>query len=264
MPIFSVGYASAQDEEIVEEEIELSDEEIAEILTRVDRFYIDQDMASLTVDVDIYRDPSNRLNERNIREGNPSRIAGLSTIISHFRYEYPEFYQLKVMGEVLAGSEVPPEQTFFSQLLPMPGAPIFTEDIRERFRISYEGVEEVDNREAYKFRYFARDRDLEFFNYIVYYIDIEREVILRVDSAFDNGWYIGTGAGNYYYDDWMGKYLPVYGHGSVLFYPNRRFNVWGRWYMFDWLTEEEWETRRAEEEALEEGEPDSGESSETQ
>jgi hypothetical protein len=225
-------------------QVSLTEEEMTTLLTNVDRFYIDQDMARVMVDVDVYRDPSNRLNNQNIRQGDPSEIAGLSTIVSHYVYEFPGFYELKIMGQVLAGSEVPPDQIFFSQMLPMPGAPIFTDDLRERFRITFEGMDEVDGRDVYKIRYSANDRDAEFFNYIVYFIDIEREVILRVDSSFDNGWYAGTGAGNFYYDDWMGKYLPIYGHGSVLFYPNRRYNVWGRWYRFNWLTEEELEAFR--------------------
>jgi len=58
-------------------------------------------------------------------------------------------------------------------MLPMPGAPIYTEDLRERFRIRYEGTDEVDGVPVYKIRYTAEDRDAEFFNYIVYYIDIE-------------------------------------------------------------------------------------------
>ncbi len=223
---------------VSEEEVELTDEEVAELLTRVDRFFADQDMYNLTVDVDIYRDPSRRLDEQNIRSGDPSRIAGLSTIVGHFRYEYPEFYELKIMGQVLAGSEVPEDQTFFSQLLPMPGAPIFTEDLRERFCIRFDGMGEVEGREAYMIRYSALDRDNEFFDYIVYYIDTEYEVILRVESAFDNVWYAGVGRGNYYYDEWLGKYLPVYGHGTVLFYPNRSHNVWGRWYRWDWQSAE--------------------------
>jgi len=235
------NHAVAQDEmaENPDDELVLSEEELVELLTNVDRFYIDQDMARVMVEVDVYRDPSNRLNDRNIREGDPGKIAGLSTIVGHFVYEYPEFYELKTMGMTLAGSEVPPDQTFYSQLLPMPGAPIFTEDIRERFRIVFEGVDEVDSRSVYRIRYTAIDREKEFFNSIVYFIDIEREVILRVDSSFDNGWYVGTGAGNFYYDKWMGKYLPIYAHGNVLFYPNRRYNVWGRWYRFNWMTEEE-------------------------
>ncbi len=233
-----------------EEEIELTDEKLDELLTRVDRFYYDQGMARLTVDVDIYRDPSNQLNENNIREGDPSRIAGLSTIISHYAYRHPGFYELKIMGQVLAGSEVPPDQTFFSQLLPMPGAPIYTENLRERFRIRFERVVEIDNRPVYKIRYTARDRDAEFFNYIVYYIDIEHEVLLKVDSSFDNEWYAGTGAGDFYYDSWRGKYLPVYGHGRVLMYPNRRYNVWGRWYRWNWQSPEELEASSEAEESL--------------
>lgn len=227
-----------------EEEIELSDEEVAELLTRVDRFFIDQDMADLSVDVDIYRDPSRRLNDENIRTGNPSHIAGLSTIVSHFAYRAPEFYELKIMGYVLAGSEVPEDQTFFSQLLPMPGAPIFTEDIRERFFIRFDGTDEVEGRQAYRIRYSALDRENEFFDYLVYFIDMEQPVILRVESAFDNVFYQGTGRGNYYYDEWLGKYLPIYGHGTVLFYPNRNFNVWGRWYQWNWRTPEELEAEQ--------------------
>ncbi len=231
---------SADDEvEAVEEEFDLTDEELDAILTNVDRFFIDQDIASLRVDVDIYRDPSNRLNERNIRSDNPSSIAGLSTIISHYTYEYPEFFELKIMGQVLAGSEVPSDRTFFSQLLPMPGAPIYTDDIRERFRITFESLAELEGTEVYKIRYSALDRDTEFFDYILYFIDVELEVILRVESYFDNGWYVGSGAGEYFYDDFRGKFLPVYGHGSVFFMPNRSYNVWGRWYMWDWQSPEE-------------------------
>ncbi len=221
------------------EEVELSDEELAALMTRVDRFFIDQDMADLTVDVDIYRDPSNRLDERNIREGNPSRIAGLSTIVSHYAYEYPDYYLLTIMGEVLAGSEAPEERTFFSQLLPMPGAPIYTQDIRDRFDISFQGMDEVEGVPVYKIRFGAKDRDTEFFDYIIYYIGVDPEVVLRVESAFDNLWYVGSGRGNFYYDNWLGKYLPIYGHGTVTFYPNRRFNVWGRWYRWSWQTAEE-------------------------
>jgi len=225
--------------EQVEEEIELTDEELWALLERVDRFFLDQDMANITVDVDIYRDPSRQLDERNIRSGDPSSIAGLSTVISHFTSRYPDFYELKVMGYVLAGSEMPEDRTFFSMMLPMPGAPIFTDEIRQRFYIRFDGVGEVEGRPAYRVRYSALDRETEFFDYIVYFIDIEREVILRVESAFDNVWYIGTGRGNYYYDEWLGKYLPIYGHGTVLFNPNRSFNVWGRWYRWDWETKEE-------------------------
>jgi hypothetical protein len=222
-----------------EERFELTDEELDAILTNVDRFFIDQDMADLTVDVDIYRDPSNRLDERSIRSDDPGRIAGLSTIVSHYTYTFPDFYELKIMGQVLAGSEVPENATFFSQLLPMPGAPIYTEDLRERFRIRFEAMDEVDGREAYRIRYSAVDRDVEFFDWLVYYIDVEREVILRVDSYFDNGWYIGTGQGDFYYDEWLGKYLPIYGHGTVFFQPNRSYNIWGRWYRWDWQEPEE-------------------------
>lgn len=235
------------DEEEYAEEIELTEEEVVELLTRVDRFFIDQDMANLTVDVDIYRDPSRRLNEDNIRSGNPSRIAGLSTIVSHFTYRAPQFYELKIMGHVLAGSEVPEDQTFFSQLLPMPGAPIFTEDLQERFFIRYDGTDEVEDRPVYRIRYSALEPEDEFFDYLVYFIDREREVILRVESAFDNVFYQGTGRGNYYYDEWLGKYLPIYGHGTVIFYPNRNFNVWGRWYSWDWQTPEELEAIEATE-----------------
>jgi hypothetical protein len=196
-------------------------------------------MGWVNVDVDIYRDPSNRLNSENIREGNPSMIAGLSTIVSHYAYSYPDFYELKIMGEVLAGSEIPPDRTFFSSALPMPGAPIYTEDLRSRFRITCDGTGEVEGQPVYLIRYSAIDRETEFFDYIVYFIDIERSVILRVESSFDNLWYKGIGGGNYYYDNWMGKYLPIYGHGEVLFYPNRRINVWGKWYRWDWGEDEE-------------------------
>lgn len=218
---------------------ELTDEQVASLLTRVDRFFIDQDMVNLTVEVDIYRDPSGRLNSKNIRESNPSKLAGLSTIVSHYTYRYPDFYQLKIMGEVLAGSEAPPDRTFFSQILPMPGAPIFTEDVRSRFRIRYEGISKVEEKPAYKIRYWANDPETEFFDYIVYYIDVEKEVITRIESAFDNVWYRGIGEGNFYFDTWKGKYLPIYGHGSVLFYPDRRFIVWGKWYKWQWQSSEE-------------------------
>jgi len=231
--------ATAEAQGDAAEEVELSDDELAALMTRVDRFFIDQDMADLTVDVDIYRDPSNRLDERNIREGNPSRIAGLSTIVSHYAYEYPDYYLLTIMGEVLAGSEAPEERIFFSQLLPMPGAPIYTQDIRDRFDINFQGMDDVEGVPVYKVRYSAKDRDTEFFDYIIYYIGVEPEVILRVESAFDNLWYVGSGRGNFYYDNWLGKYLPIYGHGTVSFYPNRRFNVWGRWYRWNWQTAEE-------------------------
>jgi len=240
------GDVEEPDAEVEEEEIDLTDEEVAELLTRVDSFFIDQDMADLSVDVDIYRDPSRRLNDQNIRTGNPSHIAGLSTIVSHFSYRAPEFYELKIMGYVLAGSEVPEDQTFFSQLLPMPGAPIYTEDIQERFFIRFDGTDEVEGRQAYRIRYSALDRENEFFDYLVYFIDMEQPVILRVESAFDNLYYQGTGRGNYYYDEWLGKYLPIYGHGTVLFFPNRNFNVWGRWYQWNWRTPEELEAEEME------------------
>jgi hypothetical protein len=241
----------AQDEEAIDEpdaeaEIELTDEEVAELLTRVDRFYIDQDMASLNVDINVYRDPSGRINDRNISEGDPARIAGLGAIVSHFRYEYPEYYSLKIMGQTLAGSEVPEDQTFFSMMLPLPGAPIYTEEIQERFRIRFDKVDEVEGVPAYKIRFYAIDPDNEFFNSISYYIEIEKEVILRIDSSFDNGWYTGIAEGNFFYDEWQGKYLPVYGHGSVLFYPDRRFNIWGKWYRWDWMDEEELAASQAE------------------
>ena len=217
-----------------EERFEMSDEELDALLIRVDRFFIDQDMANLTVDVDIYRDPSNRLNERNIREGDPSRIAGLTTIVSHFAYTWPGFYELRVMGHLLAGSELPADASFFSQILPLPGAPIYSEETQERFFIRFEALDEIDGDPVYRVRYSANDRDIEFFNYIVYYISVEREVILRVETTFETPWYEGTGNGDFYYDDWLGKYIPIYAHGSVLFYPNRRTNVWGRWYRWDW------------------------------
>lgn len=238
------GTEVASDEETAsEDEITLTDEEIDALLTRVDNFFYDQDMAGLTVDIDILRDPSNRLNDDNIRDANPARIAGLSTIISHFTYNWPEFYELKVMGETLASSELPTDQTFFSQLLPMPGAPIYTESLRGRFKITFEGTDEVDGTDVYKIRYYAVDHEIEFFNYIMYYISIEDSTILKVESSFDNYWYVGTGQGNFYYDDWLGKYLPIYGHGTVVFQnPVRRFNVWGRWYRWNWQSAEELET----------------------
>ena len=229
-----------------DEEIELTDEELGELLTRIDRFYIDQGMARISVDVDVYRDPSNRLNSQNVRTEDPSRIAGLSTIVSHFTYEYPEFYELAIMGYVLAGSDVPPDPTFFSQAVPLPGAPIFTHSLQERFTIRFEGTTEVEERPAYKIRYYAKDRDNEFFDYIVYYIDIDREVLLRAEGAFDNVWYKGIAEGNFYYREWKGKYLPEYGHGSVLFYPSRRFNIWGRWYRWDWKSPEDLEAEETE------------------
>jgi len=232
------------------EEIDLTDEELDALLTRVDRFFIDQDMAQVNVDVDVYRDPSGRLNERNIREGDPSRIAGLSTIVSHYAYEHPGFYELKIMGEALAGSDLPPNSTFFSQLIPLPGAPIYTETIRERFLIRFDGTEEVNGVQAYRIRYSAIDRDTEFFNWIVYFIDIEREVILRVESTFDNTWYVGSGEGNFYYEEIDGKYLPLYGNGDVFFQPNRHFTIWGKWYMWDYLTPEEVEAQNEEPETV--------------
>ena len=222
-----------------EQKSTFTDEELATLLTRVDRSFVDQDMASFTVDVNLYRDPSNRLNSENIRESNPSDLAGLSTIVSHYTYCFPDYYQLVIMGEVLAGSDVPPDRTFYSQLIPMPGAPIFMEDIRSRFTIRYEGIDEVDGIRTYRIRYTSLDRDTEFFDYLVYYIDIERSVILRIEGAYDNYWYVGTAEGNFYYDNWLGKYLPIYAHGSVLIYPNRRLNLWAKWYRWDWQTQEE-------------------------
>ena len=223
------------------EEIKLSDEELATILQKVDGFYYNQSIARADVDVDIYRDPSNRLNDKNIREGNPGSIAGLSTMVSHFIYQWPDFYSLTIMGEVLAGSKVPADSTFFSCVLPLPGAPIFTDEIRKRFRISYEGTEEINGIGAYKIRYSAIDRDKEFFDYVTYYIDIDRNVLLRVESSFDNVFYSGSGEGDFYYRNMHGKYLPEYGHGNVLFYPNRRFNIWAKWYKWDTKTPEELE-----------------------
>lgn len=217
-----------------EERYEMSDEELDALLTRVDRFFIDQDMANLTVDVDIYRDPSNRLNERNIREGDPSRIAGLTTLVSHFAYTWPDFYELRILGHLLAGSELPADSSFFSQLLPLPGAPIYTEELQERFFIRFEALDEIEGEPVYRIRYSANDRDVEFFNYLVYYISVEREVILRMETTFETPWYEGTGNGDFYYDEWLGKYLPIFAHGRVLFFPNRRTNVWGRWYRWDW------------------------------
>jgi hypothetical protein len=214
----------------------LSEEDMNELLTRVDAFFTDQDMMDLTVDVDLFRDPSGRLNSENIRESNPAQLAGLSTIVSHYRYTAPAYYQLTIMGEVLAGSDVPPDRTFYSQLLPMPGAPIFTADIRSRFTIRCEGMEDVDDIPTYKIRYAAKDYDTEFFNYLVYYIEPKRKVILRVEGSFDNVYYKGVADGNFYYDEWLGKYLPIYGHGSVLNYPDRRMNIWGRWYKWKWRT----------------------------
>ncbi|MCX6645053.1 MAG: hypothetical protein NTY09_01640 [bacterium] len=221
--------------------------ELDALLTRVDRFFIDQDMADLTVDIDVYRDPSNRLNDRNIREGDPSDIAGLTTLISHYAYTWPDYYELMVMGEMLAGSELPADTSFFSQMLPLPGAPIYTEDLRARFRIRFMGTDEVDGVPVYKVRYTAVDRDTEFFNYIDYFIGIGREVILRVESTFESPWYYGNAGGDFYYDEWLGKYLPIYGHGSVLYYPNHSSDVWGRWYNWDW--------KSAEEAAADSGEP---------
>jgi hypothetical protein len=217
----------------------LSEEEMNELLTRVDAFFTDQDMMDLTVDLDLFRDPSGRLNSKNIRETNPSRLAGLSTIICHYVYTAPAYYQLTIMNEVLAGSDVPPDRTFYSQLLPMPGAPIFTADIRSRFTIRSEGMEDVEGIPAYKIRYTAKDYETEFFDYLVYYIEPNRKVILRVQGSFDNVWYKGVADGNFYYDEWLGKYLPIYGHGSVLNYPDQRMNIWGRWYKWKWRSAEE-------------------------
>lgn len=245
----------AQDiDEDVTEEITLSDEELDALLTRVDRFFIDQDMADLTVDVGIYRDPSNRLNEDNIRDGDPSRIAGLTTLVSHYAYTWPDFYELVIMGQLLAGSEIPADSSFFSHLLPIPGAPIYTGELKERFRIRFRGTDEINGEPVYKIRYTAVDQDVEFFNYLVYYISIEHECVVRVESTFESPWYHGNGDGDFYYDEWLGKYLPIYGHGSILFYPNRRSNVWGRWYNWDWVGAEEAAVELEEETEIEEGE----------
>jgi hypothetical protein len=228
------------------EPVELTDEQLAALLTKVDRFFVDQGMAGLTVDVDLYRDPSNRLNSQNIRESNPSSLAGLTTIVSHYAYKFPTYYQLTIMGEVLAGSEVPPDRTFYSQLIPMPGAPIFTDDIRSRFTIRFEGEDTVENVPAYRIRYSAKDPANEFFDYIVYYIDPVKTDILRVEGSFDNLYYRGVAEGNFYYDDWLGKYLPIYAHGNVLMYPDRRYNLWAKWHGWKWQTEEDLKSQAGE------------------
>jgi hypothetical protein len=217
----------------------MTDEQLEVLMTSVDRFFIDQDIADLTVDLDVYRDPANRLNSDNIKESNPGTIAGLCTIVSHYMYTFPEFYKLTVLGETLAGSDLPADQTFYSQILPLPGAPIYTESIRERFTVKYIGDDEVENIPVYKVKYTAKDRDKEFFNSITYYIGKDIPRILRMESSFDNTYYKGNADGNFYYDKWLGKYLPIYGHGSMFFQPNKRYNVWGRWRNWDWKSAEE-------------------------
>ena len=216
---------------------EITDEELLEIIDRSDLFFFNQDIENLAVDMKLFRDPSRQISLQDMKTGKVDEIATLSPIFAHYFYEAPGWYQLKVMGFVVATSEND-DLTSFTSLLPLPGGQLNIAEVTDAYDLTYLGYGEVNDRETHRVRFSAKNFGEEFIRYSVYDFDIEEGYLSRVESHFDNGYYVGHGFGEFYYTERKGRLLPAYGYGEIFIQPYFRIILWGRWFNWDFNSEE--------------------------
>ena len=104
-----------------EEIAEMSQEELMAIVQKADAFFIDQGVENIAVDVDVFRDPAHAITLDDMKSGAVDIKATLSPIIAHYFFSNPGWYQLKIMGIVIATSE-PGVPTYTHMLPPRAGS----------------------------------------------------------------------------------------------------------------------------------------------
>ncbi len=245
--ILPQGPLSAQDEETTEKKTvppvpevdipEISEEELMAIVNRADNFFSDQDVENMVVDIIIYRDPGKQLTLEDLKSGEVDYKAKLSPIYAHYFYETPGWYQLKIMGMIVASSEME-SPTNYTSLLPLPGGQINIPSVMDNYDLEYLGYGEVNDRQTHRIRLAAKDFDKQFIRYSIYDFDVEEGYLSRIESHFDNGGFFqGHGSGEFYYTDRGGKILPAYGTGDIFFRPCFHINLWGAWYKWKFNSE---------------------------
>ncbi len=215
---------------------EMSQEEMIAIVNRSDSFFTDQGIENMAVDVDIFRDPAERLSLNDLKTGEVDIKAVFSPIIAHYFYNSPGWYQLKVMGITVATSE--PGVATYTNLLPFPGGQLNIPLVMDNYDMIYLGYGEFDHRPTQRIRFVARDFKNTFIKYSIYEFDVEYGYLCRVDSHFDNQYWQGHGSGEFYYIKRGGKLLPGYGHGEIVILPFFKTALWGRWYNWEFNSED--------------------------
>lgn len=215
---------------------EISDEELMAIINRADNFFADQGIENMAVDLDIFRDPSRQLTIEDMKSGEVDIKAVFSPIIAHYFYQPPGWYQLKIMGILVATSE--PGVATYTHLLPLPGGQVNIPLVIDNYDLIYMGYGEFNNRKTHKIRLAAKDFKNEFIKYSIYEFDVEKGYLCTVSSHFDNGYWRGHGSGEFYYIERGGKLLPGYGYGEILILPFFKTALWGRWYNWEFNSDD--------------------------
>ncbi len=231
---------------------EISNEELMDIINRADSFFTSQDIENMAVDIVIYRDPGKELTLDDLKSGDVAYKARFSPIISHYFYESPGWYLLRMMGMDVIRSETVPDKPVFTNLLPLPGGQINIPSIMDNYDIEYLGTGEINERETHMVRISAKNYKEQFIKYSIYEFDTEEGYLSRIESHFDNGYWRGQGSGEFYYRERDGKLLPAYGYGEIFISPFFYVTLWGSWYNWEFNAEDFAETlHRGEEDAFE-------------
>lgn len=246
--ILPTGPLTAQDEEITEKKTvppvpevdipEISVDELMAIIDRADNFFSDQDIENMAVDIIIYRDPGKQLTLQDLKSGEVEYKAKLSPIYAHYFYETPGWFQLKIMGIIVASSDLE-SPTNYTSLLPLPGGQINIPSVMDNYDLVYLGYGEVNDRQTHRIRLAAKDFDKQFIRYSIYDFDVEEGYLSRIESHFDDGGFFqGHGSGEFYYSERSGRLLPAYGNGEIFFRPFFHINLWGSWFKWKFNSED--------------------------
>ena len=206
---------------------EISQEELLAIIDRADAFFSDQGIENIAVDLKLFRDPAQVLSLEDLKTGVVDSKAPFSPIIAHYFYQVPGWYQLKIMGILIACSE--PGVTTYTNLLPLPGGQLDIPEVMDNYDLIYLGQGEMNGRPTHRVRLVTKDFKKEFIKYSIYEFDAEAGYLCRVESYFDDGYWQGHGSGEFYYKERDGKMLPAYGYGEICIMPFFKTALWGRW-----------------------------------
>ena len=206
---------------------EMSHEELLAIIDRSDAFFKEQGIENIAVDLKIFRDPARVLTLADLISGEVDAKAPFSAVIAHYFYKVPGWYQLKVMGLLIAASE--PGPTAYTNMLPLPGGQLDIPEVMDNYDIIYLGRGEMNGRPTHRVRLVTKDFKKEFIKYSIYEFDAEDGYLCRVQSHFDDGYWCGNGGGEFYYKERDGKLLPAYGYGEIQIFPFFKTALWGRW-----------------------------------
>jgi hypothetical protein len=230
LPSFAEENVEPEPREIPKYELNapgISQEELIAIVDRSDAFFREQGIENIAVDLRLFRDPARVLTLDDLITGAVDSKAPFSPVIAHYFYQVPGWYQLKIMGILIASSEH--GVSTYTHLLPLPGGQLDIPEVMEKYDLIYLGQGEMNGRPTHRVRFAAKDFKKVFIKYTIYEFDAEAGYLCRVNSHFDDGYWQGNGSGEFYYKERNGRMLPAYGYGEIYIMPFFKTALWGRW-----------------------------------